>query len=159
MKGFRPGKQYVPVPPAFAAQREARNEAETLNRNAIDALLAHRATGTDMGRIEAMAEVAIRAIRKARKTPHCKHLDRDALDEAETVMLRAGRAILRAKDRQCPTGVFGLDSGDRKAIEAMDAWHGAMSRQGEIPRSIWLWAAQEAQEGRGRVLIPREVTQ
>lgn len=160
MKGFRNDRWALVIPPCFATQQSAKNQAATKERVSVDALLAHEADAEHMGRVEAMIEVAIRAIRKARKLPHCKHLDPEQLDEAERVMVRGAQALLKAKGRQRETGVYGLDASDRAAIQAMDEWHGALSARGAIPRAVWIGALSDAVHNVGRIVIPSlETTQ
>lgn len=153
MKGFRDNRWALVSPPTFAMQQEAKNRMATLERKAVDALLEHRATEEDIGRLEQMAECGIRAIRKARKLPHCRHLDQDQLGEAERAMQRGAHAIHRAVERQKATGVYGLDALDRQCIQDFDAWYGAMTERGAIPRAVWIGALADQLHKRGRVVL------
>lgn len=144
----------LPTPPAFAMAGDAKVRMGVRERNAVDALLAHRATEQDIGVIESLIEASVRAIKKARKLSYCSHLDADQLAECERVMYRAAHAVRHAKDRHAATGTYGLDALDRACIVAMDEWYGAMTERGAIPRAVWLMAYRDGATNNGRVVVP-----
>jgi hypothetical protein len=145
------------IPPSFALPAEGRLRLSVPERNAIDALLAHTATPEQFGIVECICEVGIRAIKKAQKAPHCKHLEPEALSQALLDFHRAGHALDRIKARKETAGVYGLDAYDRNCILEMDGWNGALQAPGFIPRAIWLAALRDGAHRKGRVvLIPLE---
>lgn len=144
----------LPIPPAFAIAGEARLRMCVRERNAVDALLAHRASDDDISVIESLLEASVRAIKKARKLSYCSHLDPDHLDQCERAMYRAAHALRHAQSRHEATGTYGLDAQDRACIVAMDEWYGAMTERGAIPRAVWLMAYRDGATNNGRVVVP-----
>jgi len=143
------------IPPSFTLPAEARLRLAVPERNAMDALLAHTATSEQVGIVECICEVGIRAIKKAQKAPHCRHLDPEALGLALRDFNLAGHALTRIKARHEATGVYGMDAKDRAAVLEMDGWHGALNAPGGIPRAIGMGALRDGANGKGRmVLIP-----
>lgn len=144
----------LPTPPAFAMNVDAKVRMAVRERNAIDALLQHKATEQDLQVLEALAECSVRAIRHARKLAYCRHLDPDQLAQCERVMFRLAHALRRAAGRKEATGVYGLDAVDRQCVIEADQWCGAMTERGAIPRAVWLMAYRDGAQNRGRVVVP-----
>jgi hypothetical protein len=145
------------VPPSFAFTLATENHLAAQERISLDALLQHRATNEDAGRVMGMLEIAIRAIRIARKHSACRHLDPAGLDQAEKVMHRAGHAIHRAKQRHLQHGRFGLDAADRRALIDAEALNADLRKPGVILRLVWGLASKEACQTRDGIrLMPIE---
>lgn len=121
---------------------------------AFDALLAHKATDEQFGIIECVCEVGVRAIIKARKAPHCRHLTADGLTAALRDFHRGGHALKRAQARRQSAGVYGLDAEDRQCIIEMREWHGLLNTPGNIPRAIWFAALRDSALQKAPIVLP-----
>lgn len=147
-------EELVPaLPVSFALPAEKAIKLAMPEAEAFDALLAHKATPQQFGIVECICEVGIRAIRKAKDAPHCRHLDPEALEQALRDFERAGHALKRAKDRHDRTGVYGLDAVDRQCLIELRDWNAALNSPGHIPRAIWFAALRDGAFHRGGVKL------
>ena len=142
------------LPVSFALPAGKAIKLALPEHEAFDALLAHTATDEQFGIVECICEVGVRAIIKARKAPHCRHLDPDALNQALRDFYRAGHALKRANARHESTGVYGLDAVDRQCIIEMREWQGILNTPGNIPRAIWFAALRDGAFQRKGIHLP-----
>lgn len=156
--GARFRRNLQPINPMFALSTEASNELSKAERRAMDALLEHRATDSDMGALEVLVESSIRAIRISQTTPN-PHLDPQALEAALRVFQRAGWSLRHAKQRHAQTGVYGLDAADRAALIEADQLVGEMRKPGVVLRKTWLRALKNSFTGNGIKLPALETLQ
>lgn len=150
----KPGAIVPALPVSFALPATKALKLTLPETEAFDALLAHTATPEQFGIVECICEVGIRAIRKAQKAPHCRHLDPEGLEQALRDFGRAGHALTRAKERHDRTGVYGLDAVDRQCVIEMREWNAILNSPGNIPRAIWFAALRDGAFQNGGVKVP-----
>lgn len=141
------------VNPLFALGIESRNALGVMERAAVAALLEHRATLEDVNVVRSMLQVAIRAVRITHKeTPDL--YEPGALAEAQRLVMRGALAVRAARQRFDSTGVYGLDSTDRRHVIEADELIADCRRPGRITRRVWLLAYRQNLADRGGISVP-----